>query len=149
MGLRRFFKNYIYKKKFDIKVSESENVVRNKNILITGANSGIGLALTKRFLDFDNKVIATYKQNNLNLLKIKNQKLILCECDQSNIQNTENLTQYVKENTVNVIINNAGVWGGDKQNFNNINYEDFVSASNINAISIIRICEIVLKYSKI
>ena len=122
MGLRRFFKNYIYKKKFDIKVSESENVVRNKNILITGANSGIGLALTKRFLDFDNKVIATYKQNNVNLLKIKNQKLILCECDQSNIQNTENLTQYVKENTVNVIINNAGVWGGDKQNFNNINY---------------------------
>ena len=81
MGLRRFFKNYIYKKKFDIKISESENVVRNKNILITGANSGIGLALTKRFLDFDNKVIATYKQNNENLLKIKNQKLILCECD--------------------------------------------------------------------
>ena len=106
MGLRRFFKNYIYKKKFDIKVSESENVIRNKNILITGANSGIGLALTKRFLDFDNKVIATYKQNNVNLLKIKNQKLILCECDQSNIQNTENLTEYVKKNTVNVIINN-------------------------------------------
>ena len=148
MGLRRFFKNYIYKKKFDIKVKESENVIRNKNILITGANSGIGLALTKRFLDFDNKVIATYKQNNVNLLKIKNQKLILCECDQSNIKNAENLNEYVKENAVNIIINNAGVWGGDKQNFNNINYEDFVSASNINAISIIRICEIVLKYSK-
>tara|TARA_Y100000591_G_C21698436_1_gene626998 strand:- start:139 stop:894 length:756 start_codon:yes stop_codon:yes gene_type:complete len=148
MGLRRFFKNYIYKKKFDIKVSEAENVVTNQNILITGANSGIGLALTKRFLEFDNLVIASYKQNNKNLLKINNQKLILCECDQSNIQNTENLTEYVKENPVNVIINNAGIWGGDKQNFNNINYKDFVSASNINAISIIRICEIVLKYSK-
>ena len=46
-GIKKIFKNYIYKK-IDIKVSESENVVRNKNILIAGA-MGIGLALTKRF----------------------------------------------------------------------------------------------------
>ena len=148
MGLRRFFKNYIYRKKFNIKKSESKNIIKNQNILITGANSGMGLALTKRFLEFDNKVIATFKRDNKNLKKINDLKLKVCECDQSDLKNIDNLIEHVKEIPINIIINNAGVWGGDKQNFNDINYDDFVSASNINAISIIKICEIVLKNSK-
>ncbi len=148
MGLRRFFKNYIYKKKFKITNSETENIINNQSILITGANSGIGLALTKKFLEFNNKVIATFKQNNDNLLKLDNKNLSLCKCDQSNLQNIDNLIKYVKDTPINVVINNAGIWGGERQNFNNLNYKDFISASNINAISIIKICEIVLKYSE-
>jgi len=46
------------------------------------------------------------------------------------------------------LINNAGTWGGKNQNFNEIDYENFLKASNINAISILRLSETVLKYSK-
>lgn len=148
MGLRRLFKNYLYRKKFDI--SESKNTVnriKNQNIIITGANSGIGLALTKKFIELNNKVFATYNQSNDNLLKLKGDNLELCQCDQSDINNINKLKDYISNIPINIIINNAGIWGGKNQNFNKIDYENFLKASNINAISILKLSEIVLEHS--
>tara|TARA_B100001093_G_scaffold512633_1_gene582857 strand:- start:565 stop:1329 length:765 start_codon:yes stop_codon:yes gene_type:complete len=148
MGLRRLFKNYLYRKKFDI--SESKNIVnkiKNQNIIITGANSGIGLALTKKFIELNNKVFATYNQSNDNLLKLKGDNLELCQCDQSDINNINKLKDYISNIPINIIINNAGIWGGKNQNFNKIDYENFLKASNINAISILKLSEIVLEHS--
>ena len=54
MGLRRFLKTYLYKNKFK-KRNYSINL-KNKNILITGSNSGIGFALTKILLEKNNTV---------------------------------------------------------------------------------------------
>lgn len=148
MGLRRLIKNYLYRKKFDI--SESKiivNKINNQNIIITGANSGIGLALTKKFLELDNKVFATYNQTNDNLLKLTRDNLKIFQCDQSDIDNIDKLKDYINNVPVNIIINNAGIWGGKNQNFNKIDYGNFLKTSNINAISILKISEIVLKYS--
>ena len=136
MGLRRLIKNYIYRKKFDVHKSV-ELKIKNKNILITGANSGIGLALTKKFLELDNSVIATYNESKDNLLKIKNDDLKICQCDQSIIENINKLKEYIVNTPINIIINNAGTWGGKDQSFN-----------NINAISILKLSELVLECSK-
>lgn len=43
--------------------------IKNKSILITGANSGIGLGLAKELLKHKNIVYATYNTNNKNLNK--------------------------------------------------------------------------------
>ena len=51
MGIRRIIKNYIYREKFKIKEKEVKDNLKKQSILVTGANSGIGLALTKKFLD--------------------------------------------------------------------------------------------------
>jgi len=147
MGLRRLIKNYIYRKKFDVHKSV-ELKIKNKNILITGANSGIGLALTKKFLDLDNGVIATYNESKDNLLKIKNDDLKICQCDQSIIENINKLKEYIVNTPINIIINNAGTWGGKNQIFNNIDYKNFARAININAISILKLSELVLECSK-
>ena len=148
MGLRRLIKNYIYKKKFYIPQNKTLlKKINKQNILITGANSGIGLALTKKFLDFNNTVIATFNQSNENLLKLKSDNLEICQCDQSDIENINKLKDYIKKFPINIIINNAGVWGGINQNFNNIDYDNFLKAININAISILKLSEIVLRHS--
>ena len=148
MGLRRLIKNFIYRKKFaPSKNKKITNHIENQVILVTGANSGIGLALTKKFLDLKNTVIATYNLNNENLLKLKCKNLKIYQCDQSDIKNLDKLEDYIKNISINIIINNAGVWGGKNQNFNNINYENFFKAININALSILRLSEIVLKCS--
>ena len=68
-------KNYIYRKKFHIPESKIPKKIKNQIILITGANSGIGLALTKKFLNLNNTVIATFNHSNENLLKLKNDNL--------------------------------------------------------------------------
>ena len=148
MGLRRLIKNFIYRKKFaPSKNKKITNHIENQVILVTGANSGIGLALTKKFLDLKNTVIATYNLNNENFLKLKCKNLKIYQCDQSDIKNLDKLEDYIKNISINIIINNAGVWGGKNQNFNNINYENFFKAININALSILRLSEIVLKCS--
>ena len=148
MGLRRLIKNYIYRKKFDVHKNIEIKKIKDKSILITGANSGIGLALTKKFLDLDNSVIATYNETNDNLLKIKNDNLRICQCDQSIIENISKLKEFILNTPINIIINNAGIWGGKNQSFNNIDYEHFSRAININAISILKLSEVVLECSK-
>ena len=148
MGLRRLFKNYLYKKKFYIsKAKIIANKINNQNIIITGANSGIGLDITKKFLELDNKVFATYNQRKDNLLKLAKDNLKIIQCDQSEINNIDKLKDYISDAPINIIINNAGIWGGKNQNFNKIDYENFLKASNINAISILKLSEIILKYS--
>lgn len=149
MGLRRLLKNYFYKKKFDI--TSKKNIgerIERQSILITGANSGIGHELTKKFLSLNNFVLATYNKDCENLNKLSNNNLQICQCDQSKIENIDVIINLIKNKPVNIIINNAGVWGGKNQNFNQIDYDNFVSASNINAISILKFAEVVLKYSK-
>ena len=50
MGLRKKIKKFIYRNKFKDFDLKKENF-QNQNILITGANSGIGLELVKKFID--------------------------------------------------------------------------------------------------
>ena len=80
MGLRSKLRKFLYIRKFRNKSFLFE--VKEKNILITGANSGIGLALTKRLLSFKNKILATYKKNSDNLNQIENDNLHKIKCDQ-------------------------------------------------------------------
>ena len=57
MGLRRYLKNFLYKKKYNLKNLEPKKII-NQNILITGANSGIGFSLTKKLVNFNNNVFS-------------------------------------------------------------------------------------------
>ena len=71
MGLRTKIKKFFYTRKFSKK--EYSLDIKEKNILITGANSGIGLSLTNQLLKLNNKVLATYKENCSNLVYLDKQ----------------------------------------------------------------------------
>ena len=145
MGLRKKIKRFLYIRKFKQK-NYSINV-NKKNILITGANSGIGLALTKKLLTLENKVIATYRQKSDNLEKIFNKNLFNIKCDQREIKDFAYLEEKLKEFPIDVIFNCAGVFGPsfEDQEIERIIFEKFNEVLMVNSLSIIRIIQIILK----
>ena len=148
MGIRRLLKNFFYKLKYKNKKVIIKNI-KEKSILITGANSGIGLALVKELLLYNNILYATYNINNENLNKIKNSNLKVIRCNNENFEDLENLKRYILNQPINIIINCAGVWGQQNQDtIEDINYSNLISTLKINSISIIVIINIILQYCK-
>jgi NAD(P)-dependent dehydrogenase (short-subunit alcohol dehydrogenase family) len=113
-----------------------------KNILITGCNSGLGLELVKIFLKKDYKVVAIYNKKSNNLIKIKNNNLFYFKCNLENIQNINLIRNfYLKNQSLypQIIVNNAGFFGGSKQSTKDLNYNNFVKAFKINCIAVVKI----------
>jgi short-subunit dehydrogenase len=87
---------------------------KNKNIVITGATSGIGKALTELFLKMNAKVtICARNQENLMEFKnsINNPNLFVLQTDVSNVSECKSFIQYASEqmNGIDILINNAGI----------------------------------------
>lgn len=147
MGIRKIIKNKYYEVSYN-NIFMQEKKYKNKSILITGCNSGIGLSLVKSLLNYNNKVYATFNKNSCNLIKIKNKNLFLIKCDQSNLKSINQLKKIFIKNQINTIINNACFAGGDKQNFYNIDYKKFNKALTVNMMSVLKISQLAIRYLK-
>jgi NAD(P)-dependent dehydrogenase (short-subunit alcohol dehydrogenase family) len=145
MGLRKKIKKFLYIRKFSKKNYLTN--INKKNILVTGANSGIGLALTKKLLELDNKVLATYRQSSENLKNIDNKNLILVQYDQREIDETKYLEEKIKNFDVGLIFNCAGVFGPsfEDQQIEKLDFKKFHEVLMVNSISILKIIQIISK----
>ena len=144
MGLSKKIKRFFYTRKFSKKKYLAN--IKNKNILITGANSGIGLALTKKTLALDNKVLATYRENSKNLECINNKNLTIVKYDQRNIHEFKDLEEKIKETSIDLIFNCAGVFGGSfqDQQIEKLDFKKFQEVLMVNSFSILKIMQIIL-----
>ena len=99
----------------------------DNKILITGGASGIGLGLTKRFIEENNTVIICGRREEV--LKEATEKfpsVISRVCDLTNEQDRIDLFNWISDNhpDLNVLVNNAGI-----QNWMNISDSDFYTKS--------------------
>ena len=81
-------------------------------VLITGGDTGIGLALAERFLKDGSRVIIVGRRaEKLNAAKEKHPELITRVCDISDEQERKNLFAWVTVEypEINVLLNNAGI----------------------------------------
>jgi len=147
MGLKKKLKKFFYRNKYKIQNTKLK-IVENKNILITGSNSGIGLALTKKLIENNNLVIATYRNKLNNLESLKHKNLITVHCDQEHEEQIENIKNKIKDLKIDILINNTGIWGPSHQELENIDYEAFKKALMINALSAIKFTDVILKNCK-
>ncbi len=82
----------------------------NKTILITGANSGVGYAMCKHFLNYGYNVIGVSRSTN-KLEKLKHEKFSFYKLDISEKDDIiKTVNQIVATETVDVLINNAAVF---------------------------------------
>ena len=104
-----------------------------KTILITGANSGIGLSLVKTYLAKDYIVYAHYNRLNNNLLKLKNNLLYLVQGDFSDTKEIKKVfySCVKKGMDIDILINNAGTFSQAK-NIEEIIEQDFDRVFQVN-----------------
>lgn len=80
--------------------------------VITGANRGIGLELTRRYLDAGWRVFAVNRGHSSDLRSLKdNPRLALLKAELTNPQDLTRVAERLEDEVVDLVINNAGIMG--------------------------------------
>jgi len=122
--------------------------LKNKNVFITGAGKGIGLAITKDCLSNSSHVFALTRSKS-DLREFKNNKNIsIFYGDVKNkkiINKIFNLSKKIKH-PINALVNNAGE--RQRIKFNDITDRQIRHIFDINFFSIFYICQVFCKMQK-
>ncbi len=95
----------------------------SKNIFITGASRGIGRAIALELAGKHNLFLTARDENKLALVVKETGAKGFCICDLSKKDYLDKIAQFVRENSIDILINNAGeyVYGGiDEMNYEKI-----------------------------
>lgn len=149
--LKRVIKKFLTKQiivKVSINTVAPNAVLMGKTALITGANSGIGLAIAKRFLDEGARVIITGR-DEIKLQKVcselKGKNISFICWDISDVHKTKLIfDQKIRKEKIDIFVNNAGVY--DKDNWQNISPEMYEKVVGINQTGLFFICQEEGKY---
>jgi NAD(P)-dependent dehydrogenase (short-subunit alcohol dehydrogenase family) len=122
-------------------------------ILITGANRGIGLALTKAYAERGDIVFACCrvpaKAEDLQSLA-KSRSVTVVPLSVDNERSVAALPELLSNVTIDVLINNAGVNGGsrDRQTATTMDFSAWSEAFAINTMGPVRVMQILLPQLK-
>jgi len=107
-----------------------------KNILITGANRGLGLEFVQQYLAEAEQIFATCRQpenaHQLGKLAQHNSNLQVVPFDVTNQQHLTALLQQIPDQHLDLIINNAGIMRGRS---GQVSTEDWLETFHVNSIS--------------
>ncbi|SHH44159.1 SDR family oxidoreductase [Thermosipho atlanticus] len=115
--------------------------------LITGANRGIGFALTKEILKKKHKVIAAVRNLKAkNLLQLEEENIDIMHLDISDYNSIVDFSAQLKCE-VDILINNAGVLF--KDSFPELKYEDFLNSFKVNTLGALFLTQELYKNKKL
>ncbi|MCG7495867.1 SDR family oxidoreductase [Vibrio sp. Of7-15] len=116
-----------------------------KTLFITGANRGIGLALTQLYLKSGWQVHATCRNTllaeNLTALTQTFHKLTVHELDVTDYAAVDSLAQQLKEFSIDILFNNAGYYGPKGYGFGHTNVEEWRQVLEVNTIAPLKLAE--------
>jgi NAD(P)-dependent dehydrogenase (short-subunit alcohol dehydrogenase family) len=113
-------------------------------VLITGANRGIGLALVKAYAGRRDKVFAAVRRTSdraeLDACVASQPKWIeVIEMDVADPSDIGRARRKLEAEPIDVLINNAGIGGPDRQSAVDMDFEGLAETLNVNAIAPLRI----------
>jgi NAD(P)-dependent dehydrogenase (short-subunit alcohol dehydrogenase family) len=111
-------------------------------ILITGANRGIGFELSRQHADAGWRVIAGVRD-----VALAKSGLPFAECVEVDVAESASVAalaaKYSKD-TIDVLINNAGVIGPEAQSSSHMDFNGFLDTLNINTLGPLRVTQALL-----
>lgn len=113
-----------------------------ESILITGAYRGIGLELARKFATSGYNVIATCRnpQNCAELIDLKNTySLTVHALEVTSIESVNRLSTDLGNQTIDVVINNAGIMGGKRQSMDDMDYKAWIETFEVNTLAPFRL----------
>ena len=112
-------------------------------VLITGANRGIGLEFTKQYAADGWKVLACCREpesaDALKALARANENIQIFALDVGNFDQIDALALQLKDEAIDVLINNAGVY--PQSSFGDTNYDEWAMAFKINSMASLKMAE--------
>ena len=116
-------------------------------VIITGANRGIGLALTKVFLQSGQWEILACCRDPANahelkrLAKQSNEKIEIFPVDVTNEQSLAAFSSRIRDRKVDVLVNNAGIIGGSHQSAFDMDYDVWLETLKVNTLAPLRMVQ--------
>jgi NAD(P)-dependent dehydrogenase (short-subunit alcohol dehydrogenase family) len=112
--------------------------------VITGANRGIGLEFVRQLLDRGAAVTAAARDTrgakDLNdLVTRSGGRLVVHACDVARDESVRAFAAAVGDRAVDLLVNNAGVYGGDRQAADDMDFDDALQTYNVNALGALRV----------
>jgi NAD(P)-dependent dehydrogenase (short-subunit alcohol dehydrogenase family) len=131
----------------------SSTATPSKIFVITGANRGIGLELTRQALKAGNQVIVGVRRANLSLeLKdLQDQfsgKLKIVDLDVQTDASAKKFAESVGHDHVDVLVNNAGVYFKDDGKVSTVSPARVLETFNTNAVGALRVTQALLPLLK-
>lgn len=117
-------------------------IIVMETVIITGTNRGIGFELTKQFLQAGFHVIATCRNpeaaSDLNNLA-NDGNLSIFQLDVTSDESVSDFFTSLSGKVVDILINNAGIIGGDSQDIYNMDYKAWIQAFEVNTLAPFRL----------
>lgn len=115
-------------------------------VLVTGANRGLGLGFCEQYAQAGWQVIACCRNpeaaDKLAELKQQNQQIQIFPLDVSNFAEIDSLSAHLSTEKIDVLINNAGVYGDKKgRGFGNLDYQIWQQTLTINTMAPVKMAE--------
>jgi NAD(P)-dependent dehydrogenase (short-subunit alcohol dehydrogenase family) len=121
-------------------------------VLITGSNRGLGLGLTRVYLEDGWNVIAVNREHSAELEALEQDELELIHCELTDDRDLASLASWLKDRTIDVLINNAGrmaktgpVTNGEStQGFGHFDRDLWREVFDINLFTPMHLCELLV-----
>ncbi|MBK2126118.1 SDR family oxidoreductase [Fangia hongkongensis] len=108
-----------------------------KTVLITGANRGVGLTLAQVYSEKGYRVIASCRNISREMESLNGE--LIFDADVASDQKVKKLVAQLNGESIDVVINNAGVWGSES--LSNMDFNKMLEDYNTNALGALRVVD--------